>query len=469
MDIGSEHELELVVPSPSTSIPTGKVLHAMELVVASKHFRTSKQCQNLLRYVVVHTLEGKEEDLKERIIGSEVFARPLDYNTADDPVVRTRAADVRKRLAVYYQDEGQHDSIRITMPSGSYRAFFEIWDHSSSSLPAGAGLHASDIGLEHRLETQEMSLPASSSYNMAVEFPLQPAISKSESADRPSQRPFGKVMRIAIVGCVPVLALMLAGLLTWQASRARTKQFETFWAPILTGSRPPIIYVGSSAVYRLTTSYIEHYQATHPDFRPDRTGREFTVPMSPNDQINSSDLVPDDRTFVTVGDVAAAVIITSMFAERRQPYDLRFGLDVVYGDFRTTPVVLVGAFNNSWTIELNDKLPFAFGANNSIRELQGRKRTWQTVRDDRGVPHEDYALISRQVSAKSGKLVITVAGLDQTGTRAAAEFVRDPVKLDAALQKLPSGWQNKNLQLVLHTNVLDYLPSGTEVIASAVQ
>jgi hypothetical protein len=142
---------------------------------------------------------------------------------------------------------------------------------------------------------------------------------------------------------------------------------------------------------------------------------------------------------------------------------------VVYGDFRTTPVVLVGAFNNSWTIELNDKLPFAFGANNSIRELQGRKRTWQTVRDDRGVPHEDYALISRQVSAKSGKLVITVAGLDQTGTRAAAEFVRDPVKLDAALQKLPRGWQYKNLQLVLHTNVLDYLPSGTEVIASAVQ
>lgn len=222
-------------------------------------------------------------------------------------------------------------------------------------------------------------------------------------------------------------------------------------------------------MYRLTGSYIERYQATHPAFKPEQNGREFTVPLSQGDAIDSGDLVPDERSFVTVGDVAAAVSIASMLAERKQPYDLRVGGDVVFGDFRMTPVILIGAFNNSWTIELNDTLCFAFGADNSIRETQGQRRVWRTVRDARGFPHEDYALISRQISSKSGKFVFTVAGLDLTGTRAAAEFVRDAARLDAALQKLPSGWQDKNLQLVLHTNVLDDIPSGTQVAASCVQ
>jgi hypothetical protein len=112
---------------------------------------------------------------------------------------------------------------------------------------------------------------------------------------------------------------------------------------------------------------------------------------------------------------------------------------------------------------------FAFGPDNSIRETKGQKRLWRTVRDAQGVPHEDYALISREISPKSEEFVFTVAGIDFTGTRAAAEFVRDRSSLNAALQNLPQGWQNRNLQLVLHANVLDEIPSGSQVVASCLQ
>jgi hypothetical protein len=37
----------------------------------------------------------------------EVFGRSPDYDTAEDPVVRLRAADVRKRLAQYYQAKSE--------------------------------------------------------------------------------------------------------------------------------------------------------------------------------------------------------------------------------------------------------------------------------------------------------------------------------------------------------------------------
>jgi hypothetical protein len=275
--------------------------------------------------------------------------------------------------------------------------------------------------------------------------------------------------RATLFAAATLLAIITACVLAYWAGRPRYPDFATFWAPLSSSSRPPIIYIGNSAVYRLTPDYIDRYQGTHPAFKPDQTGREFTVPLSSHDAINAGDLVPDEKSFVTVGDVAAAVSITSMLTERKQSYDLRIGRDVVFGDFRTTPVILIGAFNNSWTIELNDTLCFSFAADNSIRESQGQKRVWRTVRDAQGLPHEDFALISRQLSPKSGKFVFTVAGVDLTGTQAAAEFVRDPARLDAALRKIPAGWPDKNLQLVLHTNVLDDIPSGTQVIASCVQ
>jgi hypothetical protein len=451
-DIDAQSDVE----AAQAPIPPAKVLRAVEQIVNSRLFRTSPQCQKLLRYVVVHTLEGKEEELKERVIGCEVFGRPQDYNTSDDPVVRTRAADVRKRLAVFYQEEGVKAAIRITMPSGSYRVLLTSLETPADGAAAGAaeGWHAASQpdGLAGRVS----------------EAARQPIAPEQRSASDVPRR-WGRSRWIALAAVCALLLAVAATLLVSWANHPRYPAFASFWAPLSGGSRPPIIYIGSSAVYRLTSSYIERYEATHPAFKPEQTGREFTVPLSPHDAIDATDLVPDERSFVTVGDVSAAVSITSMLAERKQPYDLRVGRDVVFGDFRTTPVVLIGAFNNSWTIELNDTLCFAFGADNSIRETQGQRRVWRTIRDSQGIPHEDYALISRQISSKSGKFVFTVAGLDLTGTRAAAEFVRDPVRLDAALQKLPSGWQGKKLQLVLHTNVLDDIPSGTQVAASCIQ
>lgn len=426
------------------------MLRAVEQIVNGRLFRTSPQCQKLLRYVVVHTLDGREEELKERVIGSEVFGRPQDYNTSDDPVVRTRAADVRKRLAVYYQDEGAKSTIRITMPSGSYRVLFTSLEASSqASAPAAS---------DPVLPLQSPGMPDA--------FPGGPAEAAVQA--RPPL-PRAGFRRATLFAAASLALVMTICVLAYWVGHPRSAAFTTFWAPLSSGSRPPIIYIGSSAVYRLTPDYIARYQANHPAFKPDQTGREFTVPLSSQDAVSASDLVPDEKSFVTVGDVAAAVSITSMLTERKQPYDLRIGRDVVFGDFRTTPVILIGAFNNSWTMELNDTLCFAFGADNSIRESQGQKRVWRTVRDAQGLPHEDFALISRQLSPKSGKFVFTVAGVDLTGTEAAAEFVRDPARLDAALKKLPPGWQDKNLQLVLHTNVLDDIPNGTQVIASCVQ
>jgi hypothetical protein len=460
MAIGLEHDFDVMPHLEATPIPRPAVLRAMSHVLESKPFRTSKQCQNFLRYVVLNTVEGRDEALKERVIGAAVLERSPDYNTADDPVVRIRAADVRKRLAMYYQDEGHDANIRITIPSGSYRAFF----HQGAVHPEPANLHSdpvrSDPFLEDRprplaIEVLEQ-LPADAS----IQIPVEPNAGAEAAAVHPRQ-PSRRVLAAGLVA----LFLLFAGATAWYFRVHNQREFNLFWAATLDQPRPPILYVGSNAVYRLSDNFLQRYEATHPGYN----GLESLPAIDRTESINGGDLNEDDKDFVGLGDVAAAVSISTFFKGRDVRYDLRFGRDIVFGDFRTTPVVLIGAFNNSWTLELNDKMPYRFTASNGIKRLEGPGHSWQTWYGPDGAPREDYALITREISPKSGEPVIAVAGLDQTGTRAAAEFVSTATLLDAALRKLPAGWQNRKVQLVLHATIVDYVPSGYDVIASSVQ
>src|SRR5262249_28556161 len=93
---------------------------ALEAVISSEAFVGSKRCQNFLRLVVEHALAGELDDLRERMIGAEMFGRPVDYDTSNDAVVRVRATEVRKRLAQYYREAGSDSVVRIELPPGSY-------------------------------------------------------------------------------------------------------------------------------------------------------------------------------------------------------------------------------------------------------------------------------------------------------------------------------------------------------------
>ena len=73
-------------------------LHRLQ---SSSLFIHSRRYPLFLEHVVRKTLEGKSDELKERIIGIEAFGRPADYDLNTDPVVRTTAGEVRRRLAQY--------------------------------------------------------------------------------------------------------------------------------------------------------------------------------------------------------------------------------------------------------------------------------------------------------------------------------------------------------------------------------
>ena len=109
-------------------------LHLKE-VLASHAFAGSKRTQDFLELIVTHALEGEFDQLRERMIGAEMFGRPIGYDTGSDSVVRVKATDVRKKLAQYYAEAKEQPAIRIELPSGSYvpKFHFEIPRNANGS------------------------------------------------------------------------------------------------------------------------------------------------------------------------------------------------------------------------------------------------------------------------------------------------------------------------------------------------
>lgn len=118
---------------------TEQVRAHLKEVLHSHEFATSKRAQDFLTLLVDRALAGEFDLLRERMIGAELFQRPVGYDTANDPVVRVKATEVRKKLALYYLERTGKTGVRIDLPSGTYvpRFLFES-ENVSADLPLQA-------------------------------------------------------------------------------------------------------------------------------------------------------------------------------------------------------------------------------------------------------------------------------------------------------------------------------------------
>src|SRR6201987_1458426 len=115
----------------------GLVRDHLKEVIASRAFAGSKRAQNFLQLIVEHALAGRFDSLRERMIGAEMFGRSIDYDTANDAVVRVKATEVRKKLAQFYQESGKKPGVRIELPIGSYVPKFQ-WEPLETSVQPSA-------------------------------------------------------------------------------------------------------------------------------------------------------------------------------------------------------------------------------------------------------------------------------------------------------------------------------------------
>jgi hypothetical protein len=147
------------------------------------------------------------------------------------------------------------------------------------------------------------------------------------------------------------------------------------------------------------------------------------------------------------------------------------GPETGFAQLREGPSVMIGAFDNPWTMRITQDLPIGFEYdNNRVREVVDRKSVprkiwtlqWQVPTKSLA---RDYAVVARIHDQVSGQPVIILAGILGEGTEAASEVVSNPAYLDAMLQKAPKNWDQLNLEAVIVANVIEGHPGPPTVVA----
>lgn len=112
------------------------VQHQLNRIVASKTFSQVERLKRFITFIVGETLAGHATELKEYVVGVQVFAKDPSFDPRTDPIVRVQARRLRARLAKYYRDEGQADEITIELPKGGYSPVFRRKDATAGGRPS---------------------------------------------------------------------------------------------------------------------------------------------------------------------------------------------------------------------------------------------------------------------------------------------------------------------------------------------
>ena len=428
----------------------GLIENTVRIILDSSVFRSSKQCQILLRYIVDQSLACQDDLLRERVIGAAVFGRAPDYDCGNDPVVRARVNEVRKRLAQYYDGHRNDSAVRITIPSGSYRAVFEMAEmrgFDSPSKPNNGSKNSSVKDQPHTAAphgTEENPEPQTS--------PLVPISSRATK---------WRVLGITGAAACAVLLISWIAFANWERT-----ELDLFWSQFLESTKPVVISMGTAQLYIPAAASTEKALSLLPPSELKQPMTEWPLPELVEGQVlTANDVLVDRKDFVGIGDIAAVVNVAAYLSAHHRNLDLRSGPNLPFEDLRGSPVILTGAGSNYWTLDIARDLPFFVDRGLRIRERGGQGQVWSTALWSDHTITEDYAIVSRLLDSKTGAPIIVLAGITMCGTRVAGEFVTDPAQLKK-LRTIPrDALKHKNLEFVLHANLVDCEPTSMDVVS----
>jgi hypothetical protein len=410
---------------PVTKEEMDLVRMQMHRLLATSHFRNSRRYPALFKFIVEETLEGRGEFLKERLLGVHVFDRPADYDTATDPIVRVTIAEIRKRIAQYYHEEAHQSEMRIELMPGHYAPQFR----PRQDIKA--------LSDETRTPS-EAQLPSGSGFKRPSD---QVIVVKT------ALRKFMQAWRYGLAACVLLAAVGFG--IAWRAQY--TSGLNQFWQPILASHK--------TVLFCLPTANSTIHGAT--PFNQDGSLKDIfpynNAAAADNKSFLEHETLGENLVF---SDVLATVGISSLFATQNR--DSRYKLSTVLSldDLRQGPAVLIGGFDNQWSLRAINNLRYRFFANNykafSIIDTKNPQDKRWTVQLDTplNAVHHDYALIARIHDDDTGQVEVIVAGIGMSGTAAAGELLVNPRELDELRRKVGAGFRDHDFEAVLSTDVV---------------
>ena len=413
--------------NPSSDAERSAVREQLERILAHPIFRNSKRYPAFLGYVVEQALLGRTEQLKERIIGIEVFNCDLDYDTSNSAIVRVTALEVRRRLAQYYHEPGHEQEIRITLHTGSYVPVFQL----PPAIPASVR-HEESPAL-HLISTAEQGFqpPEAATPNIERTQIPTPAIPE---APRP-KRGAPKWVWFAIAATV-LLPVVFWGYRRVSPPAVDHAKFDQFWGQVADAHGSVQLCFGSW---------------------PEET------PTAPGQPIGMEYVHGMER-------------ITDLLDGRNKPYlsearVLGPGAGEL-GKFRNDgPVIYIGGYAPVEKILKDGRYSFLIQSGTHtvwvIDNEHPGQRQWRT---EKNIPvdrrSESYAILARVIDRTLNRPVIVVAGISFGAAQAATEVLLNPAYMEQFLKNAPSDWKNMNLEAVIETRVVDLKYSAPQIVAT---
>jgi hypothetical protein len=395
-------------PGQVIEVERAAIEEQLERMLVDRHFSHSRRFPAFLRFVVEKTLSGETDLLKERTLGVEIFGRNADYDTSQDPIVRVTAAEIRKRIAQYYQEPAHEGDLRISLDTGSYVPQFH-WpkDKTQSGRRDGQAVPTN---------TGEAAIGGHSRW-----WKLSAALA--------------------------VAVLVTAGVgFAWRSMHQTPVNF--FWGPLLNSGDPVLLCI------------VDQHQTTNLAVDAADPSRQIMV-QTDLSAVNRDDL----WAILKVGSVLLShgKKFTLKGSQVATLSDLQNGPTIFVGAFDN-------AWTMRLTKPL--RFHFGNDANFSHEwisdsTISGAPR-WFTNRPvlENANNYREYAIVARFTDPDTGQLSVVVAGIGAGSTLAAGEFISDPVHLGELERLAVAAGDKKNIEAVISTQIIDGQPGTPKIEAT---
>jgi hypothetical protein len=174
---------------------------------------------------------------------------------------------------------------------------------------------------------------------------------------------------------------------------------------------------------------------------------------------------------ISVCDAIALSRFANLLGKRSKPFDVKEADLTNLVDLHDRPAILIGAVNNHWTMRLTEPLRFHFLEEpTSVRIVDSENPNNHNWIVDYTKPYayatRDYAIIARYKDPTTGGNILIIAGIGAHATQAASEFVVTSNGLEQIRRGAPRGWEKKNLEMIVETDIINGDSGPAHLIAT---
>ncbi|GGG90115.1 hypothetical protein [Silvibacterium dinghuense] len=378
-------------------------------IAASDIFAKSELLQKFLLHICELHLRDRDSEIREQNIGVRVFGRPAGYNPGDDNIVRNYAVQLRKRLSLYFEGEGDHEELRVEIPRGGYIPVFRRRSEPLAPVP------------------HPVAVPEDISQIQPAPFSALAAI--------PPRRDW----RMFMLGLVVGLLLCGASAYKWKAQAvAATSHFvpSPLWAAMFPRNHDTLIVPADSGL-----GILQNLTRQPVDLSSYTDGQYLSgLNLKGLDQGSIDDLRTQRYTSMIDLDITSR--LSHLPEVVPEHLVIRYARDLRMDDLRENNAILLGAIHTDpWINLLQTNLNFQFACARRVDDCyilnshpaRGEPASYRS--DLRSPYRETYSVLALLPNLDHSGWILLIEGLDMAGTEAAADLLLDDATMRPVIQK----------------------------------